>query len=97
MSAADAQMAQALGLDVVYRITGDQIISSNASRVEGNTAIWDFPTQIEVTLVPAAQFSPDMVSLAEFAEGEKNAISHRARALRALAEKLRGMHYPSKP
>ncbi len=35
-------------------------------------------------------FEVDGRTLAELSDGEKNAISHRARALRALAEKLRG-------
>ena len=38
-------------------------------------------------------FDVDGRSLAEFSAAEKNAISHRGRALRALAEKLRSISY----
>jgi hypothetical protein len=64
ISAEELQMMQSFGLGVVYRISGGEIISSNATRVEGNTAIWEFPTRIEVTLTEAAEFSPDAIALA---------------------------------
>ena len=57
------QMMQAMGIGVSFRISGDQIISGNATRVEGNTAIWENPTQIEVTLTEAAAFAPAMVAV----------------------------------
>jgi hypothetical protein len=57
------QMMQAMGLGIVFRISGGEIISSNASRVEGNTAIWENPSTIEVTLTEAAEFSPDDINL----------------------------------
>jgi hypothetical protein len=57
------QMMQAMGLGVIFRISGGEIISSNATRVEGNTAIWENPSTIEVTLTEAAEFSPDDISL----------------------------------
>lgn len=40
-------------------------------------------------------FEVDGRTLAEFSSAEKNAISHRGRALHALAEKLRGISYPA--
>jgi XTP/dITP diphosphohydrolase len=40
-------------------------------------------------------FGVDGRTLAEFSSAEKNAISHRGRALRALAEKLRSISYPA--
>jgi hypothetical protein len=59
------QMLEAFGLSITFRITGGEIISSNATRVEGNTAIWETPTIIEVTLTEAAEFSPDSIALVE--------------------------------
>ena len=57
------EMMAAFGLGIGFRISGGEIISSNASRVEGGTAIWDFPDVIEVTLTEADSFSPETVSL----------------------------------
>ncbi|HMQ53027.1 MAG TPA: hypothetical protein PKE64_27115 [Anaerolineae bacterium] len=59
----DIEMMKAFGLGVTVRISGGEIISSNASRVEGNTAIWDFPTTIEVTLTEAPAYSPEAIAL----------------------------------
>lgn len=40
------------------RLTGGQIITSNATRVKGSTAIWEnLRQQIEVTLTEASNFS----------------------------------------
>ncbi len=57
------QMMEAMGLGFIFRISGGEIINSNATRVEGNTAVWENPTTIEVTLTKAAQFSPQTISL----------------------------------
>jgi hypothetical protein len=59
----DLEMMKAFGLGVTYRISGGQIINSNATRVEGNTAIWEFPTTIEITLTEAPEFSPETIAL----------------------------------
>ena len=58
-------MLEAFGLSITFRISGGQIISSNASRVEGSTAIWETPDKIEVTLTEAAAFSADTIALVE--------------------------------
>jgi len=57
-----AEMMQAFGISMFFRITGGQIISHNADRVEGSTAIWETPRQVEVTLTEAAEFAPNSVA-----------------------------------
>jgi hypothetical protein len=59
------QMLAAFGLSISFRISGGEIISSNATRVEGGTAIWETPTLVEVTLTEAAELSPDTLALQE--------------------------------
>jgi hypothetical protein len=66
------QMAEGMemfGFANILRITGGEIINSNASRVEGNTAIWENPIQVEITLAEAAEFSPDSIALQEMEAG----------------------------
>jgi hypothetical protein len=41
-----------MGITMNVRISGGEIIDSNADRVEGSTAIWENPSSVEVTLVP---------------------------------------------
>lgn len=53
-----AEMMEAFGFSFVTRITGGEIISHNADRVEGNTAIWETPGLIEITLTEAGLFDP---------------------------------------
>lgn len=45
-----------LGSEVI-KISGGQIITSNAARIEGSTAIWENPGQVEVTLTESSNFS----------------------------------------
>lgn len=59
------QMLEAFGLGITFRIAGDQILDSNATRVEGGTAIWENPTSIEVTLTEAAQLNPESIAVAD--------------------------------
>lgn len=56
------EMMELFGLSFVTRISGGQIISHNADRLEGNTAIWETPGLIEITLTEAAQFDPASVA-----------------------------------
>jgi hypothetical protein len=64
-----AEMMQLFGITIVTRISGGEIISHNADRVEGNTAIWDTPRLIEITLTEAAQFDPSTLTPAEAPAG----------------------------
>lgn len=41
-----------MGITMIIRITGAEIIDSNADEVEGSTAIWNNPSQVNVTLMP---------------------------------------------
>jgi len=42
-----------MGITTIIKVTGNEIIQSNANRVEGGTAIWENPNgTIEVTLIP---------------------------------------------
>gem|GEM_PF-2038245 len=59
------EMLAAFGLSISFRISGGEIVSSNASRVEDGTAIWETPSLIEVTLTEAAELSPDTLALQE--------------------------------
>ncbi|NJN97529.1 MAG: hypothetical protein HC875_27335 [Anaerolineales bacterium] len=43
-----------LGLTII-KISGGAIIHNNADRVEGNTAIWENPHQVEITLTEAGE------------------------------------------
>jgi hypothetical protein len=63
------QMLAAFGLGFSFRISGGEIISSNANRVEGSTAIWENPSKIEVTLTEAARFDPQTIAVADAPEG----------------------------
>jgi len=56
--AMSAEMMGAFGAKVITRISGGEIISHNADRVEGNTAIWETPGLVEITLTEAALFDP---------------------------------------
>ncbi len=58
-----SQMLQTFGMGISFRISGGKIISSNATRVEGNTAIWDAPGEIQVTLTEAATLDPATLEL----------------------------------
>ena len=53
-----AEMMEAFGFSFITRISGGEIISHNADRVEGNTAFWETPGLIEITLTEAAIFDP---------------------------------------
>jgi len=64
-----AEMMQLFGITIVTRISGGEIISHNADRVEGNTAIWDTPRLIQITLTEAAQFDPGTITPAEAPAG----------------------------
>lgn len=58
-----AQMMEMFGFSTLFQISGGEIISSNATRVEGNTAIWENPVQIEVTLTEAPEFVPESIAV----------------------------------
>lgn len=88
MTPEDLAMMKSFGLGITYRISGGEIISSNASRVEGNTAIWDFPTLIEVTLTEAAEFSPASIALAEPPAGSGFSPSAFEALMEGLGEDL---------
>ncbi len=58
-----AEMMQAFGISIITKISGGEIISSNAGRVEGGTAIWETPALVEVTLTEAADLNSDVLAL----------------------------------
>jgi hypothetical protein len=60
-----AEMMELFGFSIVTRISGGEIISHNADRVEGNTAIWDTPRLVEITLTEAAQLDPASITPSE--------------------------------
>jgi len=64
-----AEMMEAFGFSIVFRISGDEIISHNADRVEGNTAIWETPGIIEITLTESAEFDPATIAPADAPSG----------------------------
>ncbi|GAB4452450.1 MAG: hypothetical protein Kow0031_34880 [Anaerolineae bacterium] len=80
------QMIQAMGIGVSFKLSGGEIISSNATRVEGNTAIWENPSQIEVTLTEAPDFDPAMVALTASPAGASGATALSPQALTTLME-----------
>jgi len=51
-----AETMEAAGSKIITRISGGKIIDHNADRVEGNTAFWETPGLIEITLTEAAIF-----------------------------------------
>jgi hypothetical protein len=61
--AMQAEMMKSMGLGISFRISGGEIINSNATRVDGNTAIWETPTEINITLTEAPSFNPDTIAL----------------------------------
>ena len=59
------QMMTVMGISIVYKIGGGEIISHNADELDGNTAIWNNPFGgIEITLLeaPAASMPTDFPS-----------------------------------
>lgn len=64
-----AEMMEAFGFSIVFRISGGEIISHNADRVEGNTAIWETPGIIEITLTESAEFDPATIAPADAPSG----------------------------
>ena len=82
------QMLEAFGLSLTFRITGGEIISSNATRVEGSTAIWETPTIIEVTLTEAAEFSPDSIALVEPPPGSGFSVQAFESMMESFTEEL---------
>jgi len=82
------EMLEAFGLSITFRITGGEIISSNATRVEGSTAIWETPTIIEVTLTEAAQFSPDSIALVEPPPGSGFSVQAFESMMESFTEEL---------
>lgn len=58
-----AEMMQAFGISIITKISGGDIISHNADRVEGGTAVWETPTVVEITLTEAAQLNPETLTL----------------------------------
>lgn len=80
------QMMQAMGIGVSFRLTGGEIISSNATRIEENTAIWENPAQIEVTLTEAATFDPAMVAVVAPPAGGSGATALSPETMTALME-----------
>jgi hypothetical protein len=41
-----------MGLTMIVKLSGSEIIESNADQVEGSTATWTNPSEVQVTLVP---------------------------------------------
>ncbi|MCB0191232.1 MAG: hypothetical protein KDJ65_04740 [Anaerolineae bacterium] len=87
-TAEELEMMKSFGIGFTFRISGGEIISSNATRVEGSTAIWEFPSIIEVTLTEAPTFAPETLALQEAPSGEFSLS-----ALEALAEDMETMEF----
>ena len=82
------QMLAAFGLSISFRISGGEIISSNASRVEGGTAIWETPTLVEVTLTEAAELLPDTLALQEPPAGSGFSVQAFESMMEGFVEEL---------
>jgi hypothetical protein len=61
--ATQAEMMNSMGLSISFRISGGEIINSNATRVEGSTAVWETPSKINVTLTETPALDPATVAL----------------------------------
>ena len=84
--ALSAEMMEAFGFRIITRISGGNIISHNADRVEGNTAFWDTPGLVEITLTEAAIFDTGTLAPQDMQLGSGSSLTTLLEGLEQSAE-----------
>lgn len=75
-----SNMAQAMGFQNLLRFTAGKIIRHNATRLEGNTAIWENPTEVIITFTPAESFESEALALSGVAAAPAGEQPEQAQA-----------------